>query len=617
MSKKTIKKRIAVVAVSALTAGLFTVVSAPASIAADNATATSTNVDSAAGTMNVATQISTTGAPIGSGSAASADARSVGLVNVSDIAGTQVAGTTQTATVVAGGSVVVYSTTVANSSANAANQAYVFTVTGGTLSIPRTANAAGATAMNSTNTAAVFAPAAASSVSVAATPSAGVTQMIVRMYSGQSYTATGSTWGAYNGAAFTATALAVPTLGTLAGQLTVNVAAASAAGVASTAKSGVYYNSDSSANNITEDDTTGTWLTKSPTAQFATIRVRDAFGSAIASTTGLLQATATNGAVVNITATNGAAGTGSTAFYTSASPDTTMLTVAAPTFAALSTVVTVSYNGVVIGTKSFTFTGPVSTITVNSPSRINKVGTTTGTSGSSGKGAVIKFADSAGNPIYVGDTYYTSATFGSSASADRTAILSIAPSAVGTTGYVDWGCNSTTASTDNLIVTYTNTNGAVATSNTVKVSCAGDPWTYTASYDKATYAPGEVAVLTVSFKDVDGNVANDITSWSSTIPVVSIGGGSIATATTTSDASALGVKTYNVITIVTEGTYQTVVSVPVVKTSNSSQKDVIAGFTLKAQGSTVTNAEVLKSIVALIASINKQIQALQKLILKR
>jgi len=32
---------------------------------------------------------------------------------------------------------------------------------------------------------------------------------------------------------------------------------------------------------------------------------------------------------------------------------------------------------------------------------------------------------------------------------------------------------------------------------------------------------------------------------------------------------------------------------------------------------TVSNADVLKSIVSLIASINKQIQALQKLILKR
>jgi hypothetical protein len=34
-------------------------------------------------------------------------------------------------------------------------------------------------------------------------------------------------------------------------------------------------------------------------------------------------------------------------------------------------------------------------------------------------------------------------------------------------------------------------------------------------------------------------------------------------------------------------------------------------------GDSTTNADVLKSIVALIASINKQIQALQKLILKR
>ena len=242
---------------------------------------------------------------------------------------------------------------------------------------------------------------------------------------------------------------------------------------------------------------------------------------------------------------------------------------------------------------------------------------TTGTSGSSGKGAKITFADSAGNPIYVGDSYYSTSGFLSSAAADRTAILSIAPSTSTTTGYVDWGCNGVSATTDDLIVSYTNTNGTVATSNTVKVSCAGDPYTYTASYDKASYSPGEVAVLTVSFKDSKGFVANDITSWSSTVPVVTPGGGAVATAPTTSDASALGVKTYNVVTIVTEGTYQTIVSVPVVKASNSSQTDQIAGFTLKAQGTTVSNAEVLKSIVALIASINKQIQALQKLILKR
>jgi hypothetical protein len=616
MSTKTIKQRIALVAVSALTAGLFSVVSTPVANAATTAglnnAAGSTNADSAAGTMTVATQASVTGAPISVGVAATA--RSVGLVNVSDIAGGDVAGTTQTAVLVAGGSITFYTTTVAHGSANAANQSYVFSVTGGTLNSPSIGATAGATAMNSTNTRAYFAPTSASVVSIAATPSSTATSMVVSMYSASAYAAAAGNWGAV-GTASAATALAAPTLGTLAGQITVTVASGSVAGVPATAKSGVYYNSDSSANSITEDDTTGTWLTKSPTLQYANIRVRDAFGTAIAATTGLLQATATNGAIVNITQTNGAAGTASTAFYTSASPDNTLLTVAAPAFAALSTVVTVTYNGTVIGTKSFTFTGPVSSITLNNPARINKLNTAA-TSGSNGKGAVIRFADSAGNPIYVGDSYYATSGYLTSAASDRSAILSIAPSTSSTVGYVDWTCG-VNASTDNLIVTYVNTNGTVATSNTIKVSCAGDAFTYTASYDKASYSPGEVATLTVTFKDSKGNLANDITSWSSTLPVVTVGGGAVATAPTTSDASALGVKTYSIITIVTEGTYQTVVSVPVVKTSNTSQSDQIAGFTLKAQTGSVSNAEVLKSIVSLIASINKQIQALQKLILRR
>jgi hypothetical protein len=610
------KQRIALVAVSALTAGVLSVVSTPAANAATTAglnnAAGSTNADSQAGTMTVATQASVTGSPISVGVASTA--RSVGLVNVSDVAGGDVAGTTQTAVLVAGGSITFYTTTVAHGSANAANQSYVFSVTGGTLSVPSIGATAGATAMNSTNTRAYFAPTSASVVSISATPASGATSMVVSMYSASAYAAAAGNWGAV-GAVSAATALAAPTLGTLAGQITVTVAPANTAGVPALAKSGVYYNSDSSSNSITEDDTTGTWLTKSPTLQYANIRVRDAFGTAIAATTGLLQASATNGAIVNITATNGAAGTASTAFYTGASPDDTLLTVAAPTFAALSTVVTVTYGGTVIGTKSFTFTGPVSTVTLNSPSRINKLNTAA-TSGSSGKGVVVKFADSAANPIYVGDSYYSSTGYLTSASSDRGAILSIAPSTSSTTGYVDWTCG-VNASTDNLIVQYVNTNGAIATSNTVAVSCAGDPYTYTTSYDKASYSPGEVATLTVTFKDSKGNLANDITSWSSTVPVVTVGGGAVATAPTTSDASKNGVKTYSIVTIVTEGTYQTVTSVPVVKTSNSSQTDQISGFTLKSQSTSVSNADVLKSIVALIASINKQIQALQKLILKR
>jgi hypothetical protein len=64
-----------------------------------------------------------------------------------------------------------------------------------------------------------------------------------------------------------------------------------------------------------------------------------------------------------------------------------------------------------------------------------------------------------------------------------------------------------------------------------------------------------------------------------------------------------------------------VVDAPDVRTANiaagGSQTKITIPYSVKASSSTVTNAEVLKSIVALIASINKQIQALQKLILKR
>jgi hypothetical protein len=48
-----------------------------------------------------------------------------------------------------------------------------------------------------------------------------------------------------------------------------------------------------------------------------------------------------------------------------------------------------------------------------------------------------------------------------------------------------------------------------------------------------------------------------------------------------------------------------------------SQGKITVPYSIKSSSSVVSNAEVLKSIVALIASINKQIQALQKLILKR
>jgi hypothetical protein len=51
--------------------------------------------------------------------------------------------------------------------------------------------------------------------------------------------------------------------------------------------------------------------------------------------------------------------------------------------------------------------------------------------------------------------------------------------------------------------------------------------------------------------------------------------------------------------------------------TSTSQAETTGTLAVVAATTAVSNADVLKSIVALIASINKQIQALQKLILKR
>jgi hypothetical protein len=68
-------------------------------------------------------------------------------------------------------------------------------------------------------------------------------------------------------------------------------------------------------------------------------------------------------------------------------------------------------------------------------------------------------------------------------------------------------------------------------------------------------------------------------------------------------------------TAVTAGSYNALVDYPTLTAANATIQTV--AYKVSTGDTGVTNAEVLKSIVALIASINKQIQALQKLILKR
>ena len=590
MSTKTITKRVALATVVALGAGvlsLVTVSSASANNAANTGLNSLVGVDGTApavDVLNIASQNSTTGTIDTSQTMATSGATqnlSYGLVAISDIAGNAapVAGTTQTAVLNANGSITVY--TKANTSKGG-----TIVVSGGSISAGPT-NAT----INGTATAAAYAATATSIVGVNVVPNSGSTLITIKAY--DSGTSAGD--------------LTNTTKGTLYGLITVSVVPSGTAGVVSVAKSGVYYSSTSTDGAKTSDATTGTWSTNSPAAQYANIRIKDAYGIGLASTTGLITATATNGAYVHLDDSTGTAGTQSTAFLTSVAADDNMLTVTAPTFAPLTTVVTVAYNGTTIATKSFTFTGPITKVTLGAPALI---ALTSHSATASVKGGTLAYADSAGNTIYTDATYYPHGGVSLDAASTASAAIASVDPISGTTGRYDWSCGGVDA-TYALALDYINTDGTKAVSNSVNVSCAKTATSFTIAWDKSTYTPGSIATLTVKLLDSKGNPAADDNAFAAGTDAtnVTVGGGTLVSSNSTSTTSALGLITFSAIAGGTDGQYQAIVKYPVVQTSPSS---VTAPWTIASGTASMT--DVLKGIVSLIASINKQIAALAKLV---
>jgi len=618
MSTKTMKQRIALVAVSALTAGVLSVVAAPAS----NAAVVAGKENSAVGTaplaatehvLTIATVNSLTGSADLNGTQTAST--SVGLVNVSDIAGTLISGTTQTAVLLSTGTLSVHTTT----NTGPTNDAFIaaITVEGGTI-----VNTQNADALNAARTTVVFSDDTGVE-GAAIQPNAGATTMTVRLYNQTqlAYSATNTE------SAAVAAALAAPSLGTLEGQITVTIAAASAAGAIAASKSGLYFVSAYSASNTATSDTAGLGSANAVSKQYGAIRIRDSFGTAV-SVGGLLQVSATGGARVALSDGVGAA---STAFSTSVA-DGQGFTVANPTNAPLSTVVTVTYNGVVIGTKTFGFWGEVAKVVLSSP-KIGKQGTTTGNA------ATLSMQDAAGNQIYVeysasDSTFTPQGSIITSAASDADVsfvddTLEISSAGVITAGKVAFACSST-ATKQSIQIQYVNNSGTVITSNLLPVVCAGVAVSYKLSYDKAVYAPGEIATATVSFFDTKGNPSTDnetTTNDTGTLVAVVISASGMKGTTSliapaNGDDTTNGTKTYQYVVDNTEGTYVNSVAASTADSNATSAvvtatKSATATIVVKSATTSVSNADVLKSIVALIASINKQIQALQKLILKR
>jgi hypothetical protein len=183
----------------------------------------------------------------------------------------------------------------------------------------------------------------------------------------------------------------------------------------------------------------------------------------------------------------------------------------------------------------------------------------------------------------------------------------------------NYTCGATAGQLSTAVLKYTvAASGAVIKSDPFKLRCADDSYTYNASWDKASYVQGEIATLTVKFLDSKGNPANNVGTtgtWTGVQPMLTPISATGAAPTLDNN----GTKTYTfgvgTSTGITAGSYVSVIDFTTL-TAVAATKQT-PSYKVSTGGDTTTNADVLKSIVALIASINKQIQALQKLILKR
>jgi hypothetical protein len=357
---------------------------------------------------------------------------------------------------------------------------------------------------------------------------------------------------------------------------------------------------------------------------------------------GNVVATATNGGLIAYgNNTTPSAGTASTVVaYDSGSSDTIRVN-QATAGTPMSTTVTISYNGVTVCTKTVGFAGAPAKVAVTVLETQN-LSTSAGKSdfledgyGRAGLFTVL-VTDAAGNQVSTGtDTAVGRTVALGSFAVNATSLagqtivtdLSVTSSATQTsttlpgrvsTGTYTCGATAGEVKTAKLDFTITAT-GKIITSDAFTIRCAGAPSSYTASWDKAKYNQGDLATLTVKFLDSKGFLANSVSgtgTWTSVTPM-------LTNTSTTGAAAGLGttgsksyVYTVGTTSGMTAGTYTSVINFTSL-TGAGTAVTATPSYTLSTGGDTTTNADVLKSIVALIASINKQIQALQKLILKR
>jgi hypothetical protein len=623
MSKSTIRKRISLVAITALTAGALSVATPSVASATHMPVNSGTlgNTDSANGTVNAsmmtASVNSTTTSGIISGSINGSAARSKGLLYKDTSSGTA-----QTAVVLAGGVLSLYAEVTT---------AAAFSATGGSFSDATTGTAATSTLYNSTNTYVVLQKLTSGVEFAAALWTAPTTPGAYTVSLSTGFVAVGAT------SVVPTTSLTPPTL---SASMLVSVVAASAGGAfaASNSTCTVRMTGDEVAfDGTAKIDTTDIFENAQPV--YIAYDLNDAYAADLA--TGNITVTATNGALVNVadSAATLLAGTTSTDVYAS---DGTLESVRIdqPTAGApLTTTVTVSYNGTPVCTKTVSIRGEVTKLTVANIAT-QKTSAAAGANGSqwmyqktgvytAGQFTVVA-TDSAGNVVSTDSTLGTyAANSGTGVQVPAIAVDSRSSSANASSvlryNFGSFGCGPDAGQSTVTIKFTTTGTGKTVVSDPFTARCASDASTYTVSLDKASYTQGEIAKATVKFLDSKGNKANNMTAVGANSWVLPYMGAVDSTITATTGASATSVTDGNgeVVYTFTVGTSASAVAVSGTYTGVIEFSAPALGvkstptYKLTVGSDDVAFAEVLKSVVALIASINKQIQALQKLILQR
>jgi hypothetical protein len=620
MSTKTLRKRIALTVVAALATGLLSVAPANAHNTTVSTTATNTasdNIGTIGASMFVATKLTTTGvAVVGALTAATLTQPEISALSLGLLTKDSSSGTAQTATMLPGGTLSFYANTGATEAAFVASA-------GSFASTENTGYDGGALtayAQNNSKTVAIFDQNTGTMISQLWTAPSAVGTYTVSLYVGKP---TGDT------------ILVAPTQGTLAGKITVTVVATSAGGsyspvysVCNTSAVTVVPGSTAATANVDSTATVtngGTW--------YVNLALADAYANALDN--GNIVVTATNGALVNYAeAGTATAGTASTVVsFNNANAYGSVSVVQGTANAPVTTTVTVAYNGTTVCTKTVSIRGEVAKIAVSNiytQDLSASVGITNASWIGDGSGRAGLFTvlatDAAGNQVATGSIGTFSSDAASLAGQTTVTSISVDSSATATSSTAAqrystgiYACSATAGELKSAKIKFTNAGtGNVVTSDAFTLRCSDDPYTYTASWDKASYVQGELATLTVKFLDSKGNAANNVGSagtWTGVMPMLTAVSATGSAPVLKNDGTVSYTFSVGTTTGMTAGTYSSIIDF----SSLTAVAAVKATPTYKVStgGDTTSNADVLKSIVALIASINKQIQALQKLILKR